>query len=185
MSRTLIILLFLVKIVNAQHIEQPYKVLLALSDSGGLEINRFNVSDTDITLDALDSLLQARHYRISLTRSGLAYFIYPKYRLRVLCFVGQYQNYPVLIFLPIQNKEHINSALMINEITFSNDLSFDDIYYSASLQSIIKKSYYFDPNNPNKDVMVMCNFNNVCLELIFNKGYITKVILDVNSSLNN
>lgn len=184
MRRILLILLFFAKMTNAQQIKEPENILLAVSDSGGLEINGFNVSNTDITLKTLDSIFQAKHYRSSLTRNGLAYFTYPKYRLRVLCFVGMHQSYPALIFLPLRSKKHPDITLMVNDIAFSNNLSFDEIYYNSSFQSIIQKRYYEDPAQPNKDVMVLRNINNVCLELRFDKSYLDAVVINVNSALN-
>lgn len=183
MKRIFIFILFYIKLLNAQNVEKQNQLLINVPDSGGIVINKVNISNSNITLKTLDSIFHARHFRSSFTHTGLAYFIYPKYRLRILCFVGSKENYPALIFLPIHLKEPSKIILVVNEISLSHYLTFDDIYSNPNFQSMIDKSYYQDPVQPNKNLMVMCNSNNICLELLFKKNFLDYVVVDINTSI--
>lgn len=183
MNRIVIFIIFFIKLLNAQNVEQDNRILINVTDSGGVVINKFNISNSNITLKSLDSILQAKHYRSSFTHNGLANFIYPKYKLRIICFVESKEYYPALLFLPIHLKEHAKIELVVNDISISNDLSFDDIYSSCNLQSMIDKSYYEDPEQPNKNVMVMRNSNNICLELLFKNNFLNSIWININTSI--
>lgn len=65
----------------------------------------------------------------------------------------------------------------------SGGLTFDDIYYNPYFQSMIVKSYYENPEKPNKYFMIMRNSNNIYLYLSFKRGFLDFVEVDVNSSI--
>lgn len=183
MNRIFVLMLFLTKILNAQTISNPRHVEIIVPDSGSVEINQFILSNHAVTLKTLDSIFQARHVRSSFTRDRLAYFIYPKYKLRIFCFVGDTEKYPALILIPFQFRNTSKVTLEINGVSMSGGLTFDDIYYNPYFQSMIVKSYYENPEKPNKYFMIMRNSNNIYLYLSFKRAFLDFVEVDVNSSI--
>lgn len=183
MKRIFIFILFFIKLLNAQNVEKQNQILINVPDSGGIVINEVNISNSNLTLKTLDSIFQARHFRSSFTRNGIAHFIYPKFKLRIACFVDSKDNYPALMFIPLHLKGSSKIKLIVNEIYLSNYSSFDDIYSNPNFQSMINRSYYEDPEQPNKNVMVMHTSNNISLELSFKNNFLDYVWLNVNTSI--
>lgn len=184
MKLIVIIFVLLLNAVNAQNIKQHDFIYINFTDSGDLFIDTFNVSNKNITLNALDLVFQAKHYRSSFTKKGLAYFKYPKLNLKVFCFVENGKKHALAFIIPLyDNRSKADVKLLVDGIALNSSTKFDEIYFNTSFQQMIDKEIYRNPDEPNRSVIVMCNSNGLCLELSFKDDFLNLVWIDVNSNV--